>query len=186
MGAAALFIAFPSELGQVIYSQQIGSMLMMLGVLCPLLYIHIVLSGILNGLGCQVFIFRNALLSSVISIGFIFFLVPYMGISAYIIGSLVSLVVVCALEIVKIRESIKLDISLMNWIAKPALAAAMAAAAGRFSMDRFFPTAQATPLALVAGITVLAAMFIAVVFLTGCLSFEDIKRLTRMRTAKAK
>jgi len=179
MGAAALFIAFPGELGQVIYNQEIGSMLIMLGVLCPLIYIHIVLSGVLNGLGCQVFIFRNALLSSVISIAFIIFLVPYMGITAYIIGSFVSLVVICALEFVKIKESIKFEISILNWFAKPILAAAMAGTAGRFAMDRFFPEPGVT--GLVFGVFVLMSMFFSVVFLTGCLSFGDLKKLAKVK-----
>ena len=180
MGAAALFVAFPSELGQVIYNQHIGSMLIMLGVLCPLLYIHIVLSGILNGLGCQVFIFRNALLSSLINIGFIFFLVPYMGITAYIIGSFVSLIIVCALELVKIRESIKLEISFINWLAKPALGAAMAGMTGRIAMDRLFPGSPSVP-GLVSGISALMAMYVSMIFLSGCLSSDDLKRLTQLR-----
>ena len=180
MGAGALFIAFPSELGLIIYNQQIGSMLMMLGVLCPLLYIHIVLSGILNGLGCQVFIFRNALLSSMINIAFIFFLVPYMGITAYIIGSFVSLVLICALELVKIRESIKLDISLLNWLLKPGLAAVMAGMAGRVTMDRLFPGRTCVP-GLIWGIAALMSIYVAVIFLTGCLTGNDIKRLTQIR-----
>jgi len=180
MGASALFIAFPSELGQVIYNQQIGSMLMLLGVLCPILYIHIVLSGILNGLGCQVFIFRNALLSSVINIAFIFFLVPYLGIMAYILGSFVSLVLICALELVKIRESIKLEISFLNWLAKPALAAVMAGMTGRIAIDRFFP-GDPTTLGLICGITALMVMYLLMILLTGCLSMSDIKRLTQFR-----
>ena len=179
MGAAALFVAFPTELGVVIYNQQIGSMLMMLGVLCPLLYIHIVMSGILNGLGCQVFIFRNALLSSVISIAFIFFLIPYMGIMAYILGSLVSLVVVCALELVKIRESIKVDVSFVNWVAKPVASAVVAGMAGRVAMDRFF--AGPAVGGLVLGVSVLMVIYVAMIFLTDCLSTDDIKRLTQFR-----
>jgi len=178
MGAAALFVTFPAELGQLIYNQHIGSMILMLGVLCPLLYIHIVLSGILNGLGCQVFIFRNALLSSAINIAFIFFLVPYLGILAYIIGSLVSLVIVCALELVKIRESIKLKMSFLDWLAKPGLAAAMAGATGRVAMDRFFPGAPSVA-GLAVGVTSLGLMYAAVILLTDCLSIDDIKRLTQ-------
>ncbi|MCL2422078.1 MAG: polysaccharide biosynthesis C-terminal domain-containing protein, partial [Defluviitaleaceae bacterium] len=180
MGASAMFIAFPAELGQVIYNQHIGSMLMMLGILCPILYIHIVLSGILNGLGCQVFIFRNALLSSVINIAFIFFLVPYLGIMAYIVGSFISLLLVCALELVKIRESIKLEISFLNWLAKPALAAVMAGMTGRIIIDRFFPGSPTAP-GLVSGIATLMAMYLSMIFLTGCLSVSDIKRLTQFR-----
>ena len=185
MGAAALFVAFPVELGQAIYNQQIGSMLMMLGVLCPLLYIHIVLSGILNGLGCQVFIFRNALLSSVISIAFIFFLVPYMGVTAYILGSFISLVVVCALEFVKIKESIKLEMSVMNWLAKPALAAIMAGMAGRVAYDRLaiIRTGEPSVLVLVFGITALMLVYVAVIFLSGCMALDDVKRFVRLRKA---
>ena len=178
MGAAALFISFPSELGIIIYNQQIGSMVMMLGVLCPLIYIHIVLSGILNGLGCQVFIFRNALLSSVINIAFIFFLVPYLGIMAYIIGSFVSLIIVCSLELVKIRESIKLKMSFLDWLVKPGLAAVMAGLTGRIAMDRFFPGSPSVP-GLAAGVAALGLMYVVVIFLTGCLSMEDMKRLAQ-------
>ena len=180
MGAAALFVTFPMELGVVIYNQQIGSMLILLGVLCPLLYVHIVLSGILNGLGCQVFIFRNALLSSVINIGFIFFLVPHLGIMAYIIGSFVSLVIVCALELVKIKESIKLEMSFYNWLVKPALGAVMAGMTGRIVMDRFFPGVPSVP-GLVSGTIALMVMYILMIFLTGCLSADDVKRMAQLR-----
>ena len=180
MGAAALFIAFPSELGQVIYNQQIGSMLMMLGILCPLLYIQIVMAGILNGLGCQVFIFRNALLSSIINIGFIFFLVPYLGITAFIIGWFVSLLVVCSLEMVKIRESIQLQISFFNWMGKPILAAVMAGSTGRIVLDRFFP-GSISAFSLMFGISALMIMYLSVIFLTGCLSKEDVERLINFK-----
>jgi len=112
-------------------------------------------------------------------IAFILFLVPYMGITAYIIGSFVSLMVICALEFVKIRESIKLEISVLNWFAKPILASAMAGTAGRFAMDRFFPEPGAV--GLVFGVGVLMGMFFAVVFLTGCLSFGDLKRMVKVR-----
>ena len=180
MGASALFIAFSSELGQVIYHQHIGSMLMMLGVLCPILYIHIVLSGVLNGLGCQVFIFRNALLSSLINICFIFFLVPYLGIMAYILGSFVSLVLICSLEFVKIRESIKLEMSFLNWLAKPVLAAVMAGMTGRIAVDRFFPGSPSA-IGLITGVAALMTMYMTIIFLTGCLTKDDVKRLTQFR-----
>jgi len=178
MGAAALFIAFPNELGQVIYNQQIGYMLMMMGVLCPLLYIQIVFAGILNGLGCQVFIFRNSLISSLISIGFIFFLVPQFGIVAYIAGTFFSLLVVCTLELAKIRETIQLEVSVLNWIAKPILAATMAGVAARVAADQlFFPLPA--PIGLTLGIIVLMCMYGLVIILTGCLSKSDLQTFFR-------
>jgi len=178
MGAAALFIVFPNELGQVIYNQHIGYMLMMMGVLCPLLYIQIVFAGILNGLGCQVFIFRNSLISSLISIGFIFFLVPHFGIAAYIIGTFVSLLVVCSLELAKIRETIQLEVSILNWIAKPILAAVMAGVAARVAADQLFSPLPA-PIGLTLGIVVLMSMYGLVIILTGCLSKSDLQTFAR-------
>lgn len=184
MGAACLFIFFPDELGMAIYHQPIGQMLTLLGAMCPLIYVQIVLSGILNGLGCQMFIFRNSILSSIINIICIYFFVPLYGLNAFIIGWFISLILVCALEIDKIRKNIALETAFMNWLVKPLLAAAMAGLSARLLADRWLFT-WAGPLAgLVLALSVLVGMYLFVIVLTGCLSVNDLTRLFNRRNTK--
>jgi stage V sporulation protein B len=174
MGAASLFFFFAEELGLAIYNQPIGFMLQLLGIMCPFIYMQIILSGVLNGLGCQMFILRNALISSLISIGFIFFLIPHFGITAFIAGWFLSLVVVCVLEFIKIREYMELEISFANGFAKPALAAIMSGLGAKIAVGRLdLPMAME----LAAGIAVLTALYMIIIFLTGCLNKEDLQRL---------
>jgi len=185
MGAAALFIFFGDELGMAIYNQPIGFMLMLLGIMCPFIYMQIVLSGVLNGLGCQMFIFRNSLISSGISIGFIFFFVPQFGLSAYIFGWLVSLVVVIALGLYKIRQFMPLEMEFSRWFIKPLIAAIAAGLSARFISDRFLLDLTGLRLRLVVTLSLFGIIFLIGVLLSGCISKEEIQRLFAKQTKKS-
>jgi stage V sporulation protein B len=177
MGAAALFFFFSHELGLAIYNQQIGLMLQLLGIMAPFIYMQIVLSGILNGLGCQMFIFRNSLLSSGISIAFIFFAVPYFGLTAYVFGWLVSLFVVIALGLWKIRQFMPVEIEFSRWFLRPIIAAAVAGLLTRLLADRFFFEFAGLRAGLVVSVAVLAIVYLAGVLLSGSISKNEITRL---------
>ena len=180
MGAASLFFFFAHELGMAIYNQPIGLMLQLLGIMCPFIYMQILLSGVLNGLGCQMFIFRNSLLSSGISIAFIFLAVPHFGLVGYIFGWLASLVVVIALGLAKIRQFMPLEMEFSRWFVRPLLAAAAAGLAARFLFDRYFEFAgQRGGLAL--AIVVLMVIYFAGVVLSGSISRMEIKSLLRVK-----
>ena len=186
MGAASLFLFFSHELGFAIYNQQIGFMLQLLGVMCPFIYMQIVLSGVLNGLGCQMFIFRNSLLSSGICIAFIFLLVPHFGLAAYIFGWLVSLVVVIALGLAKIRQFMPLDMEFSRWLLRPLIAAAAAGLTARLLADRAFFELAGLRIGLVLSITVLAIIYFVGILLSGTISREEIRQLFAKSRRKAK
>ncbi|MCL2578276.1 MAG: polysaccharide biosynthesis protein [Defluviitaleaceae bacterium] len=177
MGAASLFLFFAHELGIAIYNQPIGLMLQLLGIMCPFIYMQIILSGVLNGLGCQMFIFRNSLLSSGISIAFIFLLVPHFGIPAYIFGWLVSLVVVIALGLRRIRCYMPLEMHFSRWLLRPLAAAAIAGLIARFLADRFLFEFAGIRVGLVLAISILAAIYLAGILLSGSISREEVTRL---------
>jgi stage V sporulation protein B len=177
--AAALFILFGGELGAAIYKQPLGSMLMLLGFMCPVMYIQIILGGILNGLGCQMFIFRNSVLSSVFHIAAIYFCVPLFGLNAYIAGCFISSLFVIAVEINKINKIISLDGSFLNWIGKPLLAAAMAGVTARVLADKLLLNAYGDIAGLVASLIILIGMFLWLVWLMGCLDKEDLMRMVK-------
>ena len=176
MGAAALFIFFSHELGMAIYNQPIGLMLQLLGIMCPFIYMQIVISGVLNGLGCQMFIFRNSLLSSAISIGFIYVFVPQFGLTGYIFGWLVSLLVVIALGLHKVRQYMPLEMEFSKWLIKPLLAAVAAGLVARLMATRWLLD-MGLRMGLVISIGILMVIYLCGVLLTGCITREEIQRL---------
>jgi len=186
IGAACLFTVFPRELGTAIYNQPIGDMLLVIGLMCPFLYLQIVLSGVLNGLGFQVFIFRNSLLSSAINILFIYFLVPVSGVYAFLLGWFLSLALVCALEVNKIRRSIPFKIDAPRWFLKPALCAGAAGLAVKWAGNRYIIPLLGAKTGLFVSVALLAAGYCAFVFLTGCIDKSDMRRLIPVKKSLAK
>ena len=179
MGAAALFLFFSHELGMAIYNQPIGLMLQLLGIMCPFIYMQIVISGVLNGLGCQMFIFRNALLSSAISIGFIYVAVPQFGLIGYIFGWLVSLLVVIALGLRKVQQFMPIEMEYSKWMIKPLIAALAAGFVARLIATRWLFEVAGLRLGLVIGICILMTIYLCGVLLTGCITKEEVQRLYR-------
>jgi stage V sporulation protein B len=179
LGAASLFLAFPDELGMVIYNQPIGGMLFALGLMCPFLYLQIIFSGILNGLGKQVFIFKVSLLTSAINIMFIYFLVPRHGIGAFILGWFSSLVIACALEIEKIRESVHIELDFINWIGKPILAAAASGLSMKWLNKTYITPLLGQKFGLALSVTLLVVLFCGIVVLCGVIDINDLTRFFR-------
>jgi len=176
-GAAGLFLSFPDELGMVIYNQPIGNMLFILGLMCPFLYLQIIFSGILNGLGKQVFIFKVSLLSSAINILFIYFLVPYRGVSGFMLGWFVSLVLACIFEIQKIRESVKVDLDFINWIGKPILAAAASGLTAKWLNRQYFMPLMGEKPGLLLSVCLLALLFCIFIVICGVINLDDMTRI---------
>ena len=177
--AASLFLSFSNELGIVIYNQPIGDMLFIMGLVCPFLYMQIILSGILNGLGQQVLIFKTSLMMSFINILFIHFLVPRYGIGAFIMGWFVSLIFACALGMYKIHESIQIELNSLNWIVKPILAAAASGLSLKWFNKAFITPLVGSKLGLMFSVCFLALFYWIIIVLCGVIDINDLKRIIR-------
>ena len=175
-GVAGSLMAFSWEFGMVVYNQDISSILFILGIVCPLLYMRIVLSGILNGMGFQTFIFQNSLLSSAIIIGSIYFIMPYMGVYAYIFGWFLSLLTVYALELIKLREHTNLRFEFLNWFAIPTLAVAAAGLIARLIANQLPIIESGSVLGLILSVLLLAILYMVFIIATGLISISDIKK----------
>ncbi len=87
----AFFIVFGHKLGSTIFkSPDVGIYVKCLAFLCPFIYLSNTLSSILNGLGKTKATFKCALTSHTISLIFVIFLVPKLGIYGYMLGLLFS------------------------------------------------------------------------------------------------
>jgi len=178
IGSAGVFILLANELGEIIYNQNISHILILLGIMCPFMYMQTTLSGILNGLGEQVFIFRNALISSAISIAFIMLVVPHLGLNGYILGSFLGLVVICALSLNKIRITTHIKVNLLDWFIKPILSSILTVLVVRlFKAHIFGAFGNIAGLAVTLMLTGL--MYMTLIVSTGCFSRDDMKAILR-------
>ena len=178
IGASGAFILFADMLGYVIYNQDISRMLLYLGILSPFLYMQMVLSGVLNGLGEQVFIFRNGLISSVISISFIYFAVPVLGISGFILGWFISLLVLCTLNLERIKKIANIEIDPINWFFKPIVSVTVSFFAIGLVKNYIYNT-LGDILGLIVSVTLMGVMYLALIVFTGCVNKNDFKVLKR-------
>lgn len=116
--AFGFFFVFSKEICQIIYHRpELGNLLKKLAFLCPLIYTNITLNGILNGIGKHTFIFLNSLAASFINITAIYFLIPQIGMEAYIISSAAGLVFSCTMGLKKcIDKNNILNVIFQNFI----------------------------------------------------------------------
>ena len=91
LSCTLVFLLLGRLLGRIMFANQLaGTFIMVLGWICPFLYLTTTLSSILNGLGKTGTTMLLNLISSGIRILFVAFLIPSMGIKAYLFGMLVS------------------------------------------------------------------------------------------------
>lgn len=121
-GTGGLFITYGYEIGQLIYSEkEIGSMLKLIGFICPFTYLQVTLSGVLNGLGEQLFIFEVNTISSLINLISIYFLVPIYGLNGFIFIWFITSIVVTTITLLRIKERTKTHFSVTLLFVKPIL-----------------------------------------------------------------
>jgi len=178
IGSAGLFILFSDKLGQVIYNQDITLILIYLGIMCPFIYMQMTLSGILNGLSLQMFIFRSSLLSSIIAICGIFVLVPRFGISGYMLGSFISLIAVTLMKLFKIKKVTGFKIDFMKLFLKPIISVLAVVLSINIVKNRIYENFDNT-VGLIIAFSLSGLVYATFIVLTGAFSKKDIKELIK-------
>lgn len=93
-------------IGEVIFCNSLaGKFITMLSFICPFMFLNSILSSTMHGLGMTMHPFLLNLLGSSIRIGFVFFLIPMYGLKAYLIGMLLSQMVVAVASIVIVTRT---------------------------------------------------------------------------------
>ena len=175
-GAGLIFVVFPYEIGMLVYNQDLSQILLVLGLMCPFWYLNITFQGVLNGLGQQVFIFRNSLLASLINIAFVYFLVPRYGAAAFMGGWFVGLIIITFFDVRRIKGVTGIAPQILRWFAKPALAAAAAGLLTNLFHNRFF--VQIGELyGLLISLSLLMGLYALFVVLMRIISVADIRQM---------
>ena len=170
-GAAAFFAVFPREICYIVYNRpSLGNVLFPMAFLCPLLYAQTTLSGLLNGLGKQFFLFWNSILSSAISIAVIWFFMPLYGIPAFLFGWFLSLLFSVCNALIQLWKHTKTLPSFYNCFLKPLLAGAAAGLLIKYCI-RISEPSKLLFLCSLAGTGVLYVFFL---FILGCFSRKEL------------
>lgn len=175
-GAAALFISLPKEISCLVYGESsIESLLFMLGFICPFMYLNVMLTGILNGLGEQASIFLNSLAGSLICLAFVWFSIPAIGISGCILGSLISMVITSALNLSRLGKKAAVSVGIVSSVLKPLLCSLLCALVTAYVSPRFdFLPQRLSALSLC---LFLMLLYLALLLGSGAIKKEDLKSL---------
>lgn len=183
IGAAAVFAVFPKEICVAVYNQRnVAQLVMKLAFCAPFMYLQITLSGILNGLGNQLFLFKLSLLSSVINVFFIYFLIPLWGVDAFILGAAASLIVCSMISLKKLKEQTGLKTPLSKFLIKPILASAASGLVTKYIQSIIYPSRAA----FFALILFLIISYFFFLMSSGVFSFKDIKSIFFRKNKKSK
>lgn len=170
-----MFIAFPTELGNLIYSQtQIGKMLKTLAILCPFMYTQVTMSAVLNGLGEQLFIFKTGLFSSIVNICAICFAIPFYGIEGFIYPWIINSISTTFMTIYRVNKVLNINIPIIRQYIKPALAITAACLCGNLGFHHVWNNIEYKN-SVIATLISVFMIYIFLIFQLGCISKEDLK-----------
>lgn len=117
---SAIFMLRSELIGELLFKNQgVGDMIYKLSFVCILIYVQQTINGIVNGIGRQTVGLLVGVLGSVVRLLFVFFGIPQFGVDGYLMGSGISLVLICGFSIHLIMKSTGAIFRTKDWIVKP-------------------------------------------------------------------
>lgn len=165
--AAAVFALFSGILSELIYHEpRVGTVLLILAPLVPLMYFDAVADGILKGLGQQNWVLMLNIADALIRILLVWRLIPVLGFAGFMIVMYVSNILNPVLSIRRMMRLSGVRLRLRAWIAEPLLAASAAALLVRLLLLRY-PAAQAGAAVVAAEIALMGLLYALLLLLLG-------------------
>jgi len=164
--ACGIFFCYAKEVGEALYnSSQVGSMLLILTPLLPLMYLDQIVDSILKGLNQQVYSMKVNTADSFIRVTLISLLVPLWGIRGYLVMFFAGTIFNASLSIGRLIAVSKVRFQIVDWVVKPIASSAFACLFAKCFLH--CPTA---PQLLLAAGTYLLALRVC-----GCITRRDIR-----------
>ncbi len=116
------FFLFGKDLGLIFFhNDAAGSYMTILSWLCPFLYLSTTLGSIINGLGKAHLTFFNTVVTMGIRILFLCLLVPSKGLYGYLLGQLVSQIMIAIMDFFTLKIYTDITIHSIDWLLKPGM-----------------------------------------------------------------
>lgn len=123
---AGIFICYSSELSILLYgSKKVGTMLLLLAPLVPMLYLDQIVDSILKGLNQQLSSMKYNTVDSFMRVIIIYLLVPVLGIRGYIIMLYAGTIFNASLSINRLIVVSKVKFRLYEWVILPLISITM-------------------------------------------------------------
>ncbi len=147
---SSLFLNFGLPLGVLVFhSENAGKLLTALSVLCPFLYVSTTLTSVINGLGKTGVTFLHTVSGLCLRLLFLVLVTPERGIYGYLLGMILSQILICILNGVYLVKKHGVQFHLMNQFVWPMVFSAgifyLAKIAGLWLQNR-----SGSPLSLIA------------------------------------
>ncbi len=105
-----LFLVFGPFLGKLLFDSELaGTYIQILSIACPLLYLGGILTSILHGLGKAMHAFCFNAFCLTLRLGFVFFLLPRIGMFGYLLGIFVSELLLILLMLSALYRHLRLE-----------------------------------------------------------------------------
>lgn len=116
-----IFTLFGNDLGVSVFKDgSAGTYMTILAWLCPFLYLVTTLGSILNGLGRTSATFVQHVIALTVRLSFVLFGIPRYGITAYLVGALLSELLLAMMHIFSLRKNVYFVWNAWDMIVKPA------------------------------------------------------------------
>ncbi len=125
---APLFFFSAHRLGRLVYGDnEVGSMIMALAPLVPLMYLDSVSDGLLKGLDEQLVTFRNSIFDSLGRLVLILLILPFSGIKGFIFIMYLSNIFTCSANLYRLIKVSKAKVKPFKWVILPIFLASLIA-----------------------------------------------------------
>lgn len=176
----AIFVSYGNELGFIIYkTAEVGPLLCILSLVVPFIYIEVVSDGILKGLNEQVSCLKYSMLDAITRVILIYFFLPIKGINALIAIIMMSCILTSTLNFNRLIVVTQIKMRPINWLLKPAIAAAFSSSYSRLIINKLFRYSFGLSSKVVLGIGLTILLYIPLLFLIQTLGQEDVLWLKR-------
>ncbi len=114
------FLVNGCEIGQFLFgSNTAGEYITLLSFICPFFYLSSTLGSILHGLKKTVEFFLFNISTIILRLLFLWFLIPLFGIKVYILGFLISQIILSVLIICCLYKNVKFNFNIAKWMIPP-------------------------------------------------------------------
>ncbi|MCL2562514.1 MAG: oligosaccharide flippase family protein [Oscillospiraceae bacterium] len=186
IGLAGLFLAFSSELGQVIYpgTPGVGPYIRILALLMPVMFLDAITDGMLKGLGQQVYSMGVNIADSLLSVALVWVLLPMFGVGGFIFMVYFTECFNFLLSLRRIAQMTTIRVAVSDLV-KPVLSAAAATQLMPLLLRGIGLELTPSAGSLAAHFVLTGAVYVGLLFVLGCVTSQDLRWARRLVGAGA-
>ena len=176
IGVAGVMICLSQEFGAVLFNDlDSAKYILFVAPLVPVMYLDTSVDSILKGLGYQFYCMVINIVDALLSVIFVWVLLPRYGIMGYISTVYFTELVNAALSITKLLCVTKFRFKLLDWLIKPLLAIVVSTATIRFILGRIGTFAE-NKLDIALHVICTAMIYFALLLVVRAISLRRIKK----------